>query len=354
MLHFGVAGWSLRTANVNCDCDSMRQLTGLTSSLIYMASYTSILSALGVLVFKNLEMPDESVYSVGSESMFGPLYATIESSKWTHCVLVPPLNADFQLFARGGSLKQSDEKRDSFARSSLYSFRHMAFSNSKIAYVAVPKAWSSATKQFLNEVGELVDEPFKLTYGSVQQTGLCAQHQLNRTCTLPVCCSEFVSGTMEHKIVFTSLREPLARLDSAAGTTAKRLGLRSRSRVVVAHVHFKPLIDRYAEYGVEYHTPDWVMPQMLPQTFFLNRLPRNTRVLLVGPRYEDSLKELVSQVYPSLRTSSITVHQLNVKEGRDGSSAPSFVEYARTNNYSLLKDYDFDSTLFTAFEKAGC
>ena len=51
--------------------------------------------------------------------------------------------------------------RDALSECIQNSFNLMAFNNSRIVYIGIPKAGSSSTKRFLKKVGKVVNDPFE-------------------------------------------------------------------------------------------------------------------------------------------------------------------------------------------------
>jgi len=207
-------------------------------------------------------------------------------------------------------------------------------SNKDVTFIINSKSGSTSTRNYLSKVGKQVGSPFKLTFEAGVYRKLSISGEEKRSFV------DWFFAPERHgrKHIFSNIREPYSRLDSATGTVLARDSASKRKKEVVAEKY------RDAVFHSSYE-------HMYPQTFFLTH-SRNITVFPVDHDLGPKLQRWLEDIYPGKKFSS-GAKSKNKDEG--GNVDKAMVQYLiDTDNRRFLRDYIYDDMLWDTAQQLKC
>jgi len=207
-------------------------------------------------------------------------------------------------------------------------------SNKDVTFIINSKSASTSTRKYLSKVGKQVGSPFKLAFDAGVYRKLSISGQEKRSFV------DWFFAPERHgrKHIFSTIREPYSRLDSATGTVLARDSASKRKKQVVAEKY------RDAVFHSSYE-------HMYPQTFFLTH-SRNITIFSITDQMGPQLKKWLEDVYPG---KSFPAHLGDSNKRQGGNFDHAMVQYLiDTDNRRFLRDYIYDEMLWDTAQQLKC
>ena len=208
------------------------------------------------------------------------------------------------------------------------------FSNNNVTFMINLKAASTSTRIFLSKVGKQVGSVFRASFDAEVHRQLSISGQEQRSFV------DWFFAPERHgrKHIFSVIREPYSRLDSATGMVLSGYVASERRKEVVA--------DTYRD-GVWRSTHE----HLYPQAYFLSH-SRNITIFSLTEQLESKLKSWLGEVYPGESFSHPFLHH---HKRNFGQYDDAMVQYLiDTGNHQFLRDYISDDRLWEIAQQLEC